>query len=39
MLLRGSSVALYLTLWNRSDEVVPDRGFDLWRDAAQVRWG
>ncbi len=39
VLLEGSAVALYLTLWNRSDEVEPDRGFDLWRDAAQVRWG
>jgi uncharacterized protein (TIGR03083 family) len=39
VLLQGSSVALYLTLWNRSDEVEPDHGFDLWRDAAQVRWG
>ena len=39
VLLEGSAVALYLTLWNRSDEVAPDHGFDLWRDAAQVRWG
>jgi uncharacterized protein (TIGR03083 family) len=38
VLLEGSAVALYLTLWNRSDEVEPDRGFDLWRNAAQVRW-
>jgi uncharacterized protein (TIGR03083 family) len=39
VLLEGSAVALYLTLWNRSDEVAPDHGFDLWRDAAQIRWG
>ncbi len=38
VVLDGSAVALYLTLWNRSDEVAPDRGFDLWRDAARVRW-
>ena len=38
IVLDGSAVALYLTLWNRSDEVVPDRGFDLWRDAARIRW-
>ncbi|RYP80989.1 maleylpyruvate isomerase family mycothiol-dependent enzyme [Nocardioides guangzhouensis] len=39
VLLEGPAVALYLTLWNRSDEVVPDHGFDVWRDHAQVRWG
>jgi hypothetical protein len=38
IVLDGSAVALYLTLWNRSDEVVPDRGFDLWRDAARIGW-
>ncbi|PUA81416.1 maleylpyruvate isomerase N-terminal domain-containing protein [Nocardioides currus] len=38
--LTGSAVALYLTLWNRSDEASPDdgRGWDDWRDSAQVRW-
>lgn len=37
VVLRGSAVALYLTLWNRSDEVTAD-GFDLWADAAGVSW-
>lgn len=37
--LAGDPVALYLTLWNRSDEVTPAGGWDLWRDSAQVRWG
>lgn len=36
--LAGDPVALYLTLWNRSDEVSPAGGWDLWRDSAQVRW-
>ena len=36
--LSGDPVALYLTLWNRSDEVSPTGGWDLWRDSAQVRW-
>jgi hypothetical protein len=36
--LEGDPVALYLTLWNRSDEVSPTGGWDLWRDSAQVRW-
>jgi uncharacterized protein (TIGR03083 family) len=36
--LEGSAVALLLTLWNRSDEVSPTGGWDLWRDSAQVRW-
>ena len=39
VLLEGSAVALYLTLWNRSDEVLPDHGFDVWRDHARIRWG
>ena len=39
VVLQGTAVALYLTLWNRSDEVLPDHGFDVWRDHAQVRWG
>jgi MDMPI C-terminal domain len=37
VVLRGSAVALYLTLWNRSDE-VPVEGFGLWADAARVTW-
>lgn len=38
VLLEGSAAALYLTLWNRSDEVVPSGDWDLWREGAQVRW-
>jgi uncharacterized protein (TIGR03083 family) len=37
VVLRGSAVALYLTLWNRSDEVSAD-GFALWADGASVSW-
>ena len=37
VVLRGSAVALYLTLWNRSDEVEAD-GFGLWADGARVSW-
>jgi hypothetical protein len=37
VVLRGSAVALYLTLWNRSDEVAAD-GFGLWADGAAVTW-
>lgn len=40
--LTGSAVALYLTLWNRSDEATPAAGpgggWDEWRDSAQVVW-
>lgn len=36
--LEGDPVALYLTLWNRSDEVSPTGSWDLWRDSVQVRW-
>jgi uncharacterized protein (TIGR03083 family) len=36
--LAGDPVALYLTLWNRSDEVSPSGDWGLWRDGAQVRW-
>lgn len=36
--LDGDPVALYLTLWNRSDEIAPGDGWSLWRDGAQVRW-
>jgi uncharacterized protein (TIGR03083 family) len=38
VVLRGSAVALYLTLWNRSDE-VSDEGLDLWAEGARVTWG
>lgn len=38
VVLRGSAVALYLTLWNRSDEVSDD-GLDLWAEGARVTWG
>jgi uncharacterized protein (TIGR03083 family) len=37
VVLRGSAVALYLALWNRSDEVEAD-GFGLWADGAVVSW-
>jgi hypothetical protein len=38
--LTGSAVALYLTLWNRSDEATPadGPGWDEWRDSAQITW-
>lgn len=39
VVLEGDPVGLYLTLWNRSDEVAPvGSGWDLWQDGAQVRW-
>ena len=38
VVLHGSAVALYLTLWNRSDEVSDDR-LDLWAEGARVTWG
>jgi uncharacterized protein (TIGR03083 family) len=38
VVLRGSAVALYLTLWNRSDEVSDDR-LELWAEGARVTWG
>jgi uncharacterized protein (TIGR03083 family) len=37
VVLRGSAVALYLTLWNRSDEAAGD-GFGLWAEATSVTW-
>jgi uncharacterized protein (TIGR03083 family) len=36
--LCGSAVALYLTLWNRSDE-VRDEALELWAEGARVTWG
>jgi uncharacterized protein (TIGR03083 family) len=38
VVLRGSAVALYLTLWNRSDEVADDT-LELWAEQVQVTWG
>jgi len=38
ILLEGSAVGLYLTLWNRSDEITPDDGWGLWSEGARVRW-
>lgn len=38
VVLAGSAVALYLTLWNRSDE-VRDEGLELWAEGARVTWG
>jgi uncharacterized protein (TIGR03083 family) len=37
VVLRGSAVALYLTLWNRSDEVSDER-FELWAESVRVSW-
>lgn len=37
--LEGAPVALYLTLWNRSDEVTAEGdAFDFWREGSQIRW-
>lgn len=38
IVLRGSAVALYLALWNRSDEVTAEGLDDLWADGARVTW-
>jgi uncharacterized protein (TIGR03083 family) len=38
VVLSGSAVALYLTLWNRSDE-VSDEKLELWAEGARVTWG
>ncbi len=38
VVLRGSAVALYLTLWNRSDEISDER-LELWAEGARVTWG
>ena len=37
IVLSGSAVALYLTLWNRSDE-LNGTGLDLWAEGARVTW-
>jgi uncharacterized protein (TIGR03083 family) len=37
--LEGDPVPLYLTLWNRSDEVTAESELlDLWRDRSPIRW-
>lgn len=37
--LEGGPVSLYLTLWNRSDEITATDDFDdLWRSAPGVEW-
>lgn len=37
--LEGGPVPLYLTLWNRSDEVTAESDvLDLWRDRSQIQW-
>jgi uncharacterized protein (TIGR03083 family) len=38
VVLHGSAVALYLTLWNRSDEVADER-LALWAESVRVSWG
>jgi uncharacterized protein (TIGR03083 family) len=38
VVLAGSAVGLYLTLWNRSDEVRDD-SLELWAEGARVTWG
>jgi uncharacterized protein (TIGR03083 family) len=37
IVIRGPAVALYLTLWNRSDELSGD-GLDFWAEGARVTW-
>jgi uncharacterized protein (TIGR03083 family) len=38
VVLQGGAVALYLTLWNRGDEVAPTEGWELWTESVRVRW-
>lgn len=38
VVLTGPAVALYLTLWNRSDEVTPEGDWGLWTDNARITW-
>ena len=38
VVLKGSAVALYLTLWNRSDEVSPEGDWDVWTEGSSVVW-
>jgi len=37
VVLEASAEALYLALWNRTDEVTAD-GYQTWRDLARVTW-
>ena len=37
VVLEAPAAALYLALWNRSDEIATE-GFQLWRDRARVTW-
>jgi uncharacterized protein (TIGR03083 family) len=37
VVLEGPAEALYLAVWNRSDEVSVE-GFQLWRELARVTW-
>jgi hypothetical protein len=39
--LSGSAVQLYLSLWNRADEIATDGRSDLvdqWRRQVRIRW-
>jgi len=38
VVLQGPAVALYLTLWNRSDEVAPEGAWDIWTEGSPIRW-
>jgi len=38
VVLTGPAVALYLTLWNRSDEVAPEGAWDIWTEGSPIRW-
>jgi hypothetical protein len=40
VLFTGSAVQLYLSLWNRADEITTDRSDVLadWRSHIRVRW-
>ncbi|HET7433049.1 MAG TPA: maleylpyruvate isomerase family mycothiol-dependent enzyme [Nocardioides sp.] len=38
VILRGPAVALYLSLWNRSDEVTAGSFDDLWASDARIGW-
>lgn len=37
VVLRGPAAALYLALWNRTDEVTAD-GFEVWAEHVRVVW-
>jgi hypothetical protein len=36
VVLEGGAVALLLTLWNRSDEVAPSAGWEIWTDGVRI---